>query len=147
MEYHNPPPFKSWEASKWRQVIRRAQQIAEGAGSKLPLLVGLDSVHGANYVEVGTSIAMCLHYTEGDSSVRNFVVYRGRIDFLHIQAMHYNGSSGRILWSFRVKAELKLFYVLTSELDLHPPLDYFPSLVHGPGGSGLPAADQPRGHF
>ncbi|CAM9496692.1 unnamed protein product [Ectocarpus sp. 6 AP-2014] len=41
----------SWEASKWRQVIRRAQQIAEGAGSKLPLLVGLDSVHGANYVE------------------------------------------------------------------------------------------------
>lgn len=33
-------------------MIRRAQQIATGAGSKLPLLVGLDSVHGANYVQV-----------------------------------------------------------------------------------------------
>ena len=44
---------ESWEASQWRKIIRRAQQIAEAAGSKLPLLVGLDSVHGANYVEVG----------------------------------------------------------------------------------------------
>ncbi|CAM9120440.1 unnamed protein product, partial [Scytosiphon promiscuus] len=40
-----------WKASEWRHIIRRAQQIAEGAGSKLPLLIGLDSVHGANYVE------------------------------------------------------------------------------------------------
>ncbi|CAM9258035.1 unnamed protein product, partial [Hapterophycus canaliculatus] len=40
-----------WKASEWRRIIRRAQQIAEGAGSKLPLLIGLDSVHGANYVE------------------------------------------------------------------------------------------------
>lgn len=43
---------ESWDASQWRKIIRRAQQIAEGAGSKLPLLVGLDLVHGANYVEV-----------------------------------------------------------------------------------------------
>ncbi|CAN0570268.1 unnamed protein product, partial [Laminaria digitata] len=43
---------KSWTAEKWRTTIRRAQQIAGGAGSKLPLLIGLDSVHGANYVEV-----------------------------------------------------------------------------------------------
>lgn len=49
----NVPYAKSWKASEWRQVIRRAQQIAGGAGSKLPLLIGLDSVHGANYVEVG----------------------------------------------------------------------------------------------
>lgn len=42
----------SWTATEWRRVIRRCQQIASGAGSKLPLLIGLDSVHGANYVEV-----------------------------------------------------------------------------------------------
>ncbi|CAM9207445.1 unnamed protein product, partial [Sphacelaria rigidula] len=41
----------SWTATEWRRVIRRCQQIAGRAGSKLPLLIGLDSVHGANYVE------------------------------------------------------------------------------------------------
>ncbi|CAM9183615.1 unnamed protein product [Choristocarpus tenellus] len=41
----------SLTAQEWRRIIRRCQQIAGGVGSKIPLLIGLDSVHGANYVE------------------------------------------------------------------------------------------------
>ncbi|CAM9304335.1 unnamed protein product, partial [Phaeothamnion confervicola] len=37
-------------APKWRELIRRVQEIAVDSGSRLPLLFGIDSVHGANYV-------------------------------------------------------------------------------------------------
>eukprot|EP00953_Heterococcus_sp_UTEX-ZZ885_P011101 6432-Heterococcus_DN1.PRE.1 len=41
----------NWTAAEWRAVIRRIQQIAAGEGSGIPLLLGIDTIHGANYVQ------------------------------------------------------------------------------------------------
>eukprot|EP00953_Heterococcus_sp_UTEX-ZZ885_P039268 20128-Heterococcus_DN1.PRE.2 len=41
----------NWTAAEWRAVIRRIQQIAAGEGSSIPLLLGIDTIHGANYVQ------------------------------------------------------------------------------------------------
>ena len=40
----------SWTPSEWRNVVTEIQKIAKEEGA-LPMLYGIDSVHGANYIE------------------------------------------------------------------------------------------------
>jgi hypothetical protein len=40
-----------WSAAQWREAMRTIQEVAKEEGV-LPLLHGIDSVHGANYVQV-----------------------------------------------------------------------------------------------
>ncbi|MGA7292216.1 MAG: glycoside hydrolase family 3 N-terminal domain-containing protein [Terriglobales bacterium] len=42
-------------ASKWQEIIRAIQDYAQNTRLKVPVLYGLDSIHGANYVQ-GTTI-------------------------------------------------------------------------------------------
>lgn len=69
-------------------MIRRAQQIATGAGSKLPLLVGLDSVHGANYVQVQIAVGdrwyFALLSREGVVTFISFVFFGHPLVFFEI---------------------------------------------------------------
>jgi beta-glucosidase len=38
------------DAASWRYIMNQVQQIATTRGSKIPILFGLDTVHGANYI-------------------------------------------------------------------------------------------------
>eukprot|EP01032_Pedospumella_encystans_P011602 gene11602-13481_t len=40
-----------WNASKTREMIINMQEIAQSTPSKVPIIYGLDSIHGANYIK------------------------------------------------------------------------------------------------
>lgn len=44
---------EGWTAAEWREVVREVQETAASLGEP-PVLFGLDSVHGANYVQGAT---------------------------------------------------------------------------------------------
>lgn len=51
-----------WTAKQWRQAMRTIQRIAKEEGV-VPLIHGLDSVHGANYVKGATIFPQQVPYS------------------------------------------------------------------------------------
>lgn len=45
---------RAQKASVWQQVIRQIQDTAMKTSLKIPVLYGLDSIHGANYIQEAT---------------------------------------------------------------------------------------------
>ncbi|RLN95793.1 hypothetical protein BBJ28_00020185 [Nothophytophthora sp. Chile5] len=43
-----------WTASEWRDVIQQIQQIYREEGAAVPMLYGVDTIHGATYVQGAT---------------------------------------------------------------------------------------------
>lgn len=43
-------PVNSPDVATWDQMMSDIQEVASSQGSKIPIIYGLDSVHGANYV-------------------------------------------------------------------------------------------------
>jgi beta-glucosidase len=39
-----------WGASKWRELISQMQTFAQTTESKIPIIYGIDSIHGATYI-------------------------------------------------------------------------------------------------
>lgn len=50
-----------WTADEWREVIINMQTIAMQAPSKVPILYGIDSIHGASYVQDATLFSQQLN--------------------------------------------------------------------------------------
>ncbi|KAG7391187.1 hypothetical protein PHYPSEUDO_005548 [Phytophthora pseudosyringae] len=44
-------PFAGWNATQWRAVVTRIQELHMDANGGHPMVYGLDSVHGAQYVD------------------------------------------------------------------------------------------------
>ena len=40
----------SWNAAQWRYFVNRIQLIAQNTALKIPIIYGIDSIHGASYV-------------------------------------------------------------------------------------------------
>ncbi|CAM9306867.1 unnamed protein product [Chrysoparadoxa australica] len=56
--FNTPFPVKGgdggWTADEWRHFVRLCQEIAALRGSGIPLLMAIDTIHGANYVKEAT---------------------------------------------------------------------------------------------
>ena len=46
----NVPSFASPNVTQWNSIISDIQSVASQYGTQIPIIYGLDSVHGANYV-------------------------------------------------------------------------------------------------
>jgi beta-glucosidase len=51
----NTPGGKFWDARQWNEVVEAIQKEAMNTRLKIPVLYGLDDIHGANYV-MGTTL-------------------------------------------------------------------------------------------
>ncbi|CAF1033303.1 unnamed protein product, partial [Brachionus calyciflorus] len=47
----NAPFYVAQKASTWQKVLESLQNVSLSSDSKIPILFGLDSIHGANYIQ------------------------------------------------------------------------------------------------
>ncbi len=67
-------PLIQWTAKEWREVLHNVQTIAIKYNTQIPLLYGLDSIHGASYVKDATIFPQQINIAASFDPINAFYV-------------------------------------------------------------------------